>query len=151
MQQVLSEAVGDFVLHRADGFFAYQLAVVVDDAACGVNQVVRGADLLSSTPRQIFLNACLGKPVPEYIHLPLLVDQNGEKISKRHGVISVAREGSVSDQLSLALSILGQNVPAEIQKEPPSTILDWTVQHFDKEAIPANSDGLFVENKSHKL
>ncbi len=144
MQQVLSEAVGDFVLHRADGFFAYQLAVVVDDAASGVNQVVRGADLLSSTPRQIFLHACLGNPIPEYIHLPLLVDQNGEKISKRHGIISVCQDGNAPDLLVLALSALGQSLPAEMHQEPPAVILDWAVENFDQTTIPANLDGLSV-------
>jgi glutamyl-Q tRNA(Asp) synthetase len=151
MQQVLSEAVGDFVLHRADGFFAYQLAVVVDDAASGINQVVRGADLLSSTPRQIFLNACLGKPVPEYIHLPLLVDQNGEKISKRHGIVSVSRKDNASGILIQALSALGQNAPAEVHHEPPAVILDWSVKNFDQTTIPANSDGFSVGYYLHGL
>ena len=84
-QQVLADAVGDFVLRRADGLFAYQLAVVVDDAAAGVNQVVRGADLLSSTPRQVFLCACLDYAVPAYIHLPMVLEASGKKVSKRHG------------------------------------------------------------------
>ena len=91
-QQVLSEVVGDFVLRRADGLFAYQLAVVVDDAASGINQVVRGADLLSSTPRQVFLHACLGNPVPKYIHLPMVLGSNGKKVSKRHGTVRLDHE-----------------------------------------------------------
>lgn len=145
MQQVLSEAVGDFVLRRADGFFAYQLAVVVDDAASGVNQVVRGADLLSSTPRQIFLYACFGCPVPEFIHLPLLVDQKGEKISKRHNRISLVQQGDASHLLVQALAALGHKVPMELHQEVAPVILEWAVCNFDKKAIPVTSEGLLFE------
>ena len=79
----LKEECGDFVLRRADGVFVYQLAVVVDDGEAGVNQVVRGCDLLSSTPRQIYLCRLLGLPVPAYWHVPMLTDGEGRKLSKR--------------------------------------------------------------------
>jgi len=146
MQQVLSEAVGDFVLHRADGMFAYQLAVVVDDAASGVNQVVRGADLLSSTPRQIFLHACLGNPVPEYIHLPLLTDRQGKKISKRHGAIGLAPAVNPSALIVRVLRLLGQAVPEKIEKSPPKEVLEWAWRNIDRKRIPAGHQGLVLND-----
>lgn len=116
--ECLATAVGDFVLRRADGLFAYQLAVVVDDAEMGVNQVVRGKDLLSSTGRQVFLNACLGYPVPHYIHLPLALAPDGDKISKRHGAAAAgACDGRRGDLLWRVLQFLGQ--------EPPEGLRDW--------------------------
>ena len=81
--QNLARECGDFILRRSDGIYAYQLAVAVDDARMGVTQVVRGQDLLSSTPRQIFLQRLLGLPTPEYYHLPLLVNAEGVRLSKR--------------------------------------------------------------------
>ena len=146
MQQVLSEAVGDFVLRRADGMFAYQLAVVVDDAASRINQVVRGADLLSSTPRQIFLHACLGSPVPEYIHLPLLTDRQGEKISKRHGVVSFDPKVNPSALIVQALSLLGQIVPEEIGKSAPAEVLEWACRNLDRKRIPLVPQGLVLDD-----
>jgi glutamyl-Q tRNA(Asp) synthetase len=81
---------GDFVLKRGDGYWAYQLAVVVDDAAQGVTDVVRGADLLDSTPRQIYLQRVLGLPTPRYLHVPVLRNEQGEKLSKQTGAAPVA-------------------------------------------------------------
>ena len=83
--QNLAQACGDFILRRSDGVFAYQLAVVVDDALMGVTQVVRGADLLSSTPRQLWLYRELGLPAPEFYHMPLLLAVDGRRLSKRDG------------------------------------------------------------------
>jgi glutamyl-Q tRNA(Asp) synthetase len=146
MQQVLTEAVGDFVLRRAAGMFAYQLAVVVDDAASGINQVVRGADLLSSTPRQIFLHACLGSPVPEYIHLPLLTDRHGEKISKRHGAVSFDPGANPSALIVRALNLLGQVVPEKIAQSPPAEVLEWACRYIDRKRIPAGPQGLVLDD-----
>lgn len=147
VQQVLADAVGDFVLRRADGLFAYQLAVVVDDAAAGINQVVRGADLLSSTPRQIFLHACLGTPVPEYIHLPMVLGSNGKKISKRHGSVALDYELNASDLIVQALLLLGQTVPEELHGAPPVELLPWAVQNFEPGKIPVFSEGVLVNDK----
>lgn len=148
LQQVLSEAVGDFVLRRADGLFAYQLAVVVDDEAEGVNQVVRGADLLSSTPRQIFLHACLGNPVPEYVHLPLVLGSNGKKISKRHGIVRLDSENNAARLIAQALNFLGQPVPGCLQGAPPAELLSWAIQNFDQNRIPVAPEGIILNDFS---
>jgi glutamyl-Q tRNA(Asp) synthetase len=130
-EQCLASAVGDFVVRRADGLFAYQLAVVVDDAEAGVSQVVRGADLLSSTPRQIFLQACLGYPTPRYCHLPLALSEEGEKISKRHGVLNAVEAGREGELLCRALRFLGQEVPPQIDAASAHEVLEWGTAHFD--------------------
>jgi len=96
--QELRQACGDFVIRRSDGVFAYQLAVVADDAAMQINRVLRGADLLASTPRQIYLWRLLGEQPPTFLHAPLLVGSDGGRLSKRHGSLSIAalRETGVS-------------------------------------------------------
>ena len=103
-EQVLERDVGDFVLHRADGQYAYQLAVVVDDAEQGVTDVVRGADLLDSTPRQIYLQRLLGYPQPRYLHVPAVVNAAGEKLSKHTGAPPIGK----GNELRKALAFLGQ-------------------------------------------
>ena len=143
-EQVLTEAVGDFVLRRADGLFAYQLAVVVDDAEAGVNQVVRGADLLSSTPRQIYLHSCLGSSIPRYIHLPLLVDRNGEKISKRNGAVTSITKENGGAVMIKTLKLLGQSVPDEFNRASASEILAWAVSNFSVKSIPSATKGLLL-------
>jgi glutamyl-Q tRNA(Asp) synthetase len=136
VEQCLVSAVGDFVLRRADGLFAYQLAVVVDDAESGVNQVVRGADLLTSTPRQIYLHTCLGNPLPHYVHLPLVVAPDGQKLSKRHGAVAFGTAREQGDLLWQVMHFLGQEVPAELQYAPPREILAWGVTHFSLDRVP---------------
>ncbi len=139
VEQHLADGVGDFVLRRADGLFAYQLAVVVDDAEAGVNQVVRGADLLWSTPRQICLHNCLENPVPRYLHLPLALAAGGEKISKRHGPVPLPGSGAGGGALWAVLKFLGQAVPDQLGGAPAAEVLAWGVAHFDPGRIPADS------------
>jgi glutamyl-Q tRNA(Asp) synthetase len=138
--QNLAQEVGDFVLRRADGMYAYQLAVVVDDAASGVNQVVRGADLLGSTPRQIFLLESLGLPVPAYLHLPLVLNADGSKLSKRHGDDDSPLAWSGGGLLCKALRWLGQPVPAELEQAPPAEVLAWGAEAFKAGDIPAATE-----------
>jgi glutamyl-Q tRNA(Asp) synthetase len=112
-EQLLERDIGDFVLHRADGLFAYQLAVVVDDAAQGVTDVVRGADLLDSTPRQIYLQRLLGLPTPRYLHVPVALDAAGEKLSKQLGAAPIEADASA---LARALAFLGQPEAATLEE-----------------------------------
>jgi glutamyl-Q tRNA(Asp) synthetase len=138
-QQMASEC-GDFVIHRADGFFAYHLAVVVDDAAAGVNQVVRGADLLSSTPRQIYLQRVLGYPIPAYFHLPLVTGPGQGKLSKRDNAVSLAAGRNLAKEggalLLSALKFLGQNPPPELNGAPSAEVLQWATANFVLSAVP---------------
>jgi len=112
-QQNVAQAVGDFVLKRADGLWAYQLAVVVDDAAQGVSDVVRGADLADNTPRQILLQQALGLPRPRYLHLPLVLAPDGQKLSKQNGAAAFD-SGQPLRALQTAATALGlQGLPAQ--------------------------------------
>jgi glutamyl-Q tRNA(Asp) synthetase len=106
LRQQLARDVGDFVVRRADGLWAYQLAVVVDDAAQGITDVVRGADLLDNTPRQILLQGALGLPTPRYLHVPLVLSAEGEKLSKQTGAVALDR-GAVLQELECAWQHLG--------------------------------------------
>jgi glutamyl-Q tRNA(Asp) synthetase len=100
--QDLATEVGDFVLKRADGFWAYQLAVVVDDADQGVTHVVRGADLLDSTSRQIYLQSLLGVPTPHYLHVPVVTNEAGEKLSKQTGALALDSNRPLAELLEAA-------------------------------------------------
>jgi len=108
--QVLARDIGDFVIRRADGFFAYQLAVVIDDELTGVNQVVRGADLLPSTPRQVWLSRLLGHPTPDYLHVPLVFGSDGRKLSKSDRAHPVDADDPIPALLA-AWRFLGQAQP----------------------------------------
>ncbi len=140
VEQDVAAAVGDFVLLRADGFWAYQLAVVVDDADQGITHVVRGADLLDSTPRQILLQRALALPTPSYSHLPLIVDATGQKLSKSLAALPVDGDDPLP-ALRLAWRALGQD-PATLDA-PGSVerILGRAVSGFDPAAIPRDPIG----------
>ena len=133
--QHLEDDVGDFVLRRADGLFAYQLAVVVDDAWQGVTHVVRGADLLASTPRQIALQRCLGYSEPVYAHLPVAANPAGEKLSKQT-LAQPLRAAQASAELVAALRFLGQAVPGELSRASVAEVWAWALMHWSFAAIP---------------
>ena len=135
IRQDLAAEVGDFVVWRADGACAYQLAVVVDDAAQGISDVVRGADLLDSTPRQILLQRLLGLPQPRYAHLPLALDAQGRKLSK-HDAAHPVDAGDPLPALRAALAFLGQ--PARMETEP-EMLLREAVRAFDPARIACST------------
>lgn len=130
----LERTGGDFVLRRRDGLFAYQLATAVDDAAQGISHVVRGNDLLESTPRQIFLLRALGVPVPAYGHVPVMTDSAGRKLSKQNHApaLDVARAG---DNIFRALTWLGQNPPSAAAGASVAELLHWASQHWSPQAV----------------
>jgi glutamyl-Q tRNA(Asp) synthetase len=132
-QRLESEA-GDFIIRRRDGLIAYHLAVVVDDHLQGVTEVVRGVDLLDSTPRQIWLQRLLGYPQPAYRHLPVAVDASGEKLSKSSGAVPLSTD-EVGDTLLAALRTLRQNPPSELASAPVSAIWSWALEHWDGAAL----------------
>ena len=135
VSQQLARDVGDFVLLRADGYFAYQLAVVVDDAAQGITDIVRGADLLDSTPRQIWLQHCLGLPTPAYAHLPVAVNAAGEKLSKQTLATAVDPRRPVP-ALCAALTFLGQHPPPDLAVAERDACLAWARDHWRLDAVP---------------
>ena len=120
--QDVSAEVGDFVLQRADGLWAYQLAVVVDDADQGITDIVRGADLADNTPRQIHLQRVLGVPTPRYLHTPLVLGADGEKLSKQNGAEALAIDDPVA-LLRAAGTALGLTPDATLS--PATTLADW--------------------------
>ena len=130
--QRLDREVGDFVVRRSDGMFTYQLAVVVDDADQGINEIVRGVDLLDSTPRQIHLQRQLNLPTPDYLHLPLALDQNGRKLSK-HDRDRPVDASNPLPTLRKALAFLGQPIPTAGHV---NGLLQTAVRQFDITAIP---------------
>jgi len=135
VRQDLARDVGDFVLVRADALFAYQLAVVVDDAAQGITDVVRGADLLDSTPRQIFLQQLLDLPTPRYLHLPVATNAHGEKLSKQT-LAEPVDPSRGAEALLGALRFLGQAPPAALSGTSARDVLGWAAAHWDRGRIP---------------
>lgn len=132
--QNLAKECGDFILKRSDGVYAYQLAVVVDDALSGVTEVVRGRDLLSSAPRQIFLYRCLGYPPPSYLHTPLLLDESGERLSKRGGSSNLAE---LRRRFSSPEPILGALAHAAglLSRPEPAALADLIAVYDEKKLV----------------
>jgi len=135
MEENLQETVGDFVIQRADGLPAYQLAVVVDDAYQGVTEVVRGIDLLGSTARQIHLQHCLDLPIPVYAHHPIALGDDGRKLSKRYGSDPITALPHAS-ALEMALRFLGQPCPSGLSQE---NLWLWAMENWKLSNIPAAS------------
>lgn len=133
--QNLAHDVGDFVVRRADGLTAYQLAVVLDDAYQGVTEVVRGADLLTSTPRQLLLQSRLDLPQPKYWHVPLLVAADGCKLGKSRGAppLDLNRPAAT---LFDGLCILGQTPPDDLATAGLPELLGWAIHNWDIRAVP---------------
>lgn len=133
--QNIEQQCGDFVIKRRDGLFAYQLAVVVDDALQNINEIVRGADLLDSTARQIYLQQLLHYPTPVYCHLPLAVDAAGYKISKSEGAIKIEINHKEILLVSV-LEFLGQQPPADLAESHINDIWDWAIQYWQINSVP---------------
>lgn len=136
IDQDLGSEVGDFVVRRRDGIPAYHLATVVDDAEQGVTEVLRGVDLLDSTPRQILLQERLGLPRPDYCHIPVLTDRGGIKLSKQAGARPVDAN-TPSENLWTLLILLGFAPEPGLLGAQPADILDWAVAHWDIRRLPA--------------
>ena len=149
VSQQLARDVGDFVLHRADGCTTYQLAVVVDDLAQGVTQVVRGADLLDSTPRQLALISALGGQVPSYAHLPVAVNNAGEKLSKQTmaQALPLGMESERVVALWSALDFLGQEPPASLYKLSQAKLWTWAKTHWSISKV-AKARRCFLPSKA---
>jgi glutamyl-Q tRNA(Asp) synthetase len=145
--QRLENEVGDFVLRRADALFAYQLAVVVDDADQGITEVVRGSDLLDNTPRQIVLQQALGLQTPDYLHLPVVLNAHGQKLSKQTYAPAVDNSSPLP-ALWQGLDFLGQRPITELLEGDLSAVWQWAVENWHSDHIPrtlgcrlANSTG----------
>jgi glutamyl-Q tRNA(Asp) synthetase len=135
VERPLESYVGDFVVRRSDLVHAYHVATVVDDRDLGVTDVVRGADLIPSTLRQVFIGGLLGIAPPTFAHLPMVVDTHGRKLSKSsddRGVDAIDRSVALHD----ALEVLGQCPPAALREEPVGVLLRWALEHWDLSTVP---------------
>ncbi len=145
ISQRVADEVGDFVLRRRDSLFAYQLAVVVDDADQGITEIVRGCDLLDNTMRQIYLQRLLGYPTPDYVHLPVATTADNDKLSKHTGALAIdnSRPARVLVQ---ALSFLRQHPPAGLVEADPSTVWAWALENWDISKLSRIKSSIAVSN-----
>ncbi len=134
----------DFTIRRKDGLIAYQLAVVVDDVEQGIDHVVRGCDLLDSTPRQLRLYEVLNAKTPDWYHLPLAINSDGNKLSKQNHAPAINSQ-QASHLLCRALEFLGQQIPEGLQQEVPAIIMDYAVNQFRIDQIPASQQILYLD------
>jgi glutamyl-Q tRNA(Asp) synthetase len=134
-RQHLGRDVGDFIIRRRDGLIAYQLAVVLDDAWQGVTDVVRGSDLLDSTPRQLYLQDLLDLPQPRYLHVPLIIQPDGHKLGKRYRSPPL-QPAEATPLLLRALRALGQSTSSELEDALPGELLAWAIPRWDAARIP---------------
>jgi glutamyl-Q tRNA(Asp) synthetase len=138
-RQNVAEAVGDFILRRRDQIYAYVLAVTVDDAAQGVTHIVRGADLLDNTPRQIYLQRLLGLPEPSYAHVPVLTEADGGKLAKSRRSVSLSAESPLPQLLSV-FSLLGLKPPPSLASAPIAEAWGWAIAQWDLKRVPKRLD-----------
>ena len=125
---------GDFIVRRKDNIIAYQLAVVIDDHLQNISHVIRGFDLLDSTPRQIFLQQTLAYATPRYCHVPILVDAQGDKLSKQTFAQAVSRE-KPEKTLFLLLELLKQNPPHQLKKASVNELINWAIEHWQIDSL----------------
>ena len=130
--QAVTDAVGDFVLRRADGLWAYQLAVVVDDAAQGITDVVRGEDLTDNTARQIVLQQALGLPTPRYLHTPLVLGPNGEKLSKQNAAQPLPEGDAARRTANLHAAAAALGLPATSAATPEAALQQWIAPWYQR-------------------
>jgi len=135
VRQDLDRAIGDFVLFRADQVFAYHLACTIDDSAQGITHVVRGADLLASTPRQIYLQRLLGLSTPDYLHLPIALNAAGEKLSKQN-LADPVEPDRAAVTLADVLRFLKHSPPDEVCADGVSVLLRWAVENWRRDRLP---------------
>jgi glutamyl-Q tRNA(Asp) synthetase len=145
--QNIKQHCGDFIVRRRDGLFAYQLAIVVDDAAQNITEVVRGADLLGSTHRQIYLQQLLNYSTPGYCHLPLAVDNLGNKISKSGNAAKVDIKNK-ENLIINALNFLGQRPPDDLIKSQLNDIWLWAIKHWNVADVPKGNN---TQNNKHYI
>jgi len=138
-RQDVAAAIGDIILKRRDQLVAYVLAVVVDDAAQGVNHIVRGADLLDNTPRQIYLQQLLGYAEPRYAHVPVLTEPDGAKLAKSRRSVAAGADSPLPQLLSV-FSLLGLAPPASLESGPISAAWTWAIDEWGVNKVPRRLD-----------
>lgn len=136
--QQLEAEVDDPVIWRKEGFFAYQLAVVVDDIDQGITDIVRGSDLLDTTASQSQIYAALAAPLPNWLHIPVILNDAGQKLSKQTHAPALD-DGSAADNLWLALAALGQQPPPQLRRETPAQLLAWATEHWQRQPVPRSA------------